>query len=483
VSKTVTTGTGSTTEKYYLDGNQIAFVTDGSGNQTFHYLYGLNVDQVMAQDSPAGMVWALADRLGSIETLTDGEGVVVDKRTFDSFGRVLSETNPSVSFRYGYTGREQDLESGLNYYRARYYDPNVGRFISVDPMGFGAGDTNLYRYVGNNSTNWTDPTGEYAQVGALAAGGAIFGGLGALFNDIETGQFGWNTIGNVVKGAAVGAVLGAAIGLGVGALAAGATTAFGTAAAGAAVETTAAFGFAAKSAYDAGGNFGEGRYLSGALDLVGVGLGAFQTAKGINRDIPGIIRQEAAVRAQAKIDTLNRVETRLDSLTNQTHALSNIIESADGRAGSGFGEFSQRANTISTAISNRVVTAEARVGGQVFKDFNQTGRLNTEVGKPTLISEQVAAKAAKKGKPQPNGTMEDAHAEVGSIQQAFDAGITMGADMEMTVTGLKVCDYCRSDVPHMAEKAGLNSLTLFEAVTGKTLIWKKGTKKLKEVKA
>jgi RHS repeat-associated protein len=101
-------------------------------------------------------------RLGSIDTLTDGEGVVVDKRTFDSFGRVLSESSPAVSFRYGYTGREQDLESGLDYYRARYYDSNVGRFISVDPMGFGAGDTNLYRYVGNNSTNWIDPTGLYS---------------------------------------------------------------------------------------------------------------------------------------------------------------------------------------------------------------------------------------------------------------------------------------------------------------------------------
>jgi RHS repeat-associated protein len=135
-------------------------VTDGGGNQTFHYLYGLNVDQVLAQDSPSGMVWALADRLGSIDALTDGNGVVVDKRTFDSFGRILSETNPSVSFRYGYTGRERDLESGLDYYRARYYDPQVGRFISVDPMGFGAGDTNLYRYVGNSSTNAIDPSGE-----------------------------------------------------------------------------------------------------------------------------------------------------------------------------------------------------------------------------------------------------------------------------------------------------------------------------------
>jgi RHS repeat-associated protein len=164
VRKTVTSAlpTGGVVENYFIDRDQIAFVTDGNGDRTFHYLYGLNVDQVLAQDSSTGMVWALADRLGSIDTLTDKDGVVVDKRTFDSFGQLLSESNPMVSFRYGYTGRERDLESGLSYYRARYYDPNVGRFISVDPIGFEGGDTNLYRYVGNNSTNDTDPTGLYS---------------------------------------------------------------------------------------------------------------------------------------------------------------------------------------------------------------------------------------------------------------------------------------------------------------------------------
>ena len=147
VQKTVTSAmpsAGDGVENYFIDREQIAFVTDGGGMQMFHYLYGLNVDAVMAQDSPAGMVWALADRLGSIDTLTDADGVVVDKRTFDSFGRILSETNPLVSFRYGYTGRERDLESGLDYYRARYYDPQVGRFIS-SPSRVGTAHGNLIR--------------------------------------------------------------------------------------------------------------------------------------------------------------------------------------------------------------------------------------------------------------------------------------------------------------------------------------------------
>ena len=59
-------------ENYYIDRNQIAFVTDGGGDRAFHYLYGLNVDAVMAQDTPGGMVWSLADRLGSIDTLKIG---------------------------------------------------------------------------------------------------------------------------------------------------------------------------------------------------------------------------------------------------------------------------------------------------------------------------------------------------------------------------------------------------------------------------
>ena len=60
---------------------------------------------------------------------------------------------------YDFTGREFDDESGLYYYRARHYDPGVGRFLQADPLGFAAGDLNLYAYTWNDPANWTDPNG------------------------------------------------------------------------------------------------------------------------------------------------------------------------------------------------------------------------------------------------------------------------------------------------------------------------------------
>jgi RHS repeat-associated protein len=69
-----------------------------------------------------------------------------------------------VDTRYRYTGREFDGETGLYYYRARYYDANVGRFIGQDPIGFEAGDANLYRYVENRPIDRIDPSGKDGQI-------------------------------------------------------------------------------------------------------------------------------------------------------------------------------------------------------------------------------------------------------------------------------------------------------------------------------
>jgi hypothetical protein len=129
-----------------------------------------------------------------------------------------------------------------------------------------------------------------------------------------------------------------------------------------------------------------------------------------------------------------------------------------------------------------VVTAEASVNGSVFSDVNQTARVGADAQKPTLIADRIAAKSAARGKELPNGNMATAHAEVGSIQQAFDAGVTAGADMQLTVTGQPVCGYCLGDIAAMADKAGLKSLTVYEKATGNTLFWEKGMKSLQRVK-
>jgi len=71
----------------------------------------------------------------------------------------VSVTWPRTGYgNKAFTGREWDPETGLYYYRARYYDPKIGRFISEDPIGFAAG-TNFYNYVENNPVRYTDPYG------------------------------------------------------------------------------------------------------------------------------------------------------------------------------------------------------------------------------------------------------------------------------------------------------------------------------------
>jgi RHS repeat-associated protein len=88
-----------------------------------------------------------------------GAGVVQNHIKYDSFGNVTAQSNSAARSRFGFTGREFDSETGLYYYRARYYDSVVGRFISEDPISFAGGDANLSRYIGNSPMNGTDPYG------------------------------------------------------------------------------------------------------------------------------------------------------------------------------------------------------------------------------------------------------------------------------------------------------------------------------------
>ncbi|OUC11880.1 MAG: hypothetical protein B0A82_25575 [Alkalinema sp. CACIAM 70d] len=118
----------------------------------------------MAQQVGDRTDWFLADHLGSTRALINDSGVIQRSFTYDAFGKLVGESgNAGVDTRYRFTGREWDGESQQYYYRARYYDANTGRFIGQDPLGFAAGDSNLYRYVGNSPAMATDPSGLFLE--------------------------------------------------------------------------------------------------------------------------------------------------------------------------------------------------------------------------------------------------------------------------------------------------------------------------------
>lgn len=133
---------------------------DGSGSLITWYMHGDVVDQLFARLGDDGTAaWLDTDQLGSVRAVTDGNGLPVDQIAYDGFGNILTETNPAAGGVYKWTGREFDAETGLQYNRARYYDPSTGRWICRDPLGFAAGDPNLYRYLNNQPTEGRDPSG------------------------------------------------------------------------------------------------------------------------------------------------------------------------------------------------------------------------------------------------------------------------------------------------------------------------------------
>ena len=145
--------------RYVYDGKNIALEYDGTNTFVARYSHGQQTDQPLAvQRAGIGFFYYQSDHQGSIINLSDSSGGTANSYQYDSYGRVLSVAE-TVSQPYAYTARELDGESGLYYYRARYYDPQSGRFLSEDPIGFEAGDQNLYRYVFNNPINLADPSG------------------------------------------------------------------------------------------------------------------------------------------------------------------------------------------------------------------------------------------------------------------------------------------------------------------------------------
>src|SRR5262249_51723415 len=146
---------GGATHSFVYDGSDILEDRTAGGASTRH-VHGPAVDQPLASvDGNGDPSFYVADHLGSIVQVTNASGAVELTRKYDPFGQRVEGESASG---YAFTGREWDAEIGLYYYRARYYDATIGRFISSDPLGFG-GDPNFYAYALNSPTKWRDPSG------------------------------------------------------------------------------------------------------------------------------------------------------------------------------------------------------------------------------------------------------------------------------------------------------------------------------------
>jgi RHS repeat-associated protein len=147
----------SGTTIWNYDGPNIIEERDGTGTLVARYTQGAGIDEPLAMLRGGSTYNYEQDGLGSVTSLTGVSGSVAESYTYDSYGKVLAGGTTVVNpFRY--TGREWDGDAGIYYYRARYYEPTLGKFLSEDTLRFVAGQ-NFFAYVDNSPARFRDSSG------------------------------------------------------------------------------------------------------------------------------------------------------------------------------------------------------------------------------------------------------------------------------------------------------------------------------------
>jgi len=145
------------TTNYLYDGWDLIEEADNGGNVLARYNDGVGFDQPLSMLRSGTASFYQSDLLGSTTSLSNSSGALANTYSYDSFGK-LSASTGTLTNPFQFTGREFDQETGIYEYRMRYYDQNVGRFISEDPINF-RGGIDFYAYTLNNPVNWIDPFG------------------------------------------------------------------------------------------------------------------------------------------------------------------------------------------------------------------------------------------------------------------------------------------------------------------------------------
>jgi RHS repeat-associated protein len=155
----------SATSVFAYDRDNIIEETNAAGAVVTRYTQTQRIDEPLAMLRNSAASYYDADGLGSITSLSNSAGALAQTYTFDSFGKQTASSG-SLTNPFRYTARESDSETSLYYYRARYFEPTIARFLSEDEIGKDEG-LNLYVYVRNSPLDSRDPTGFYTLKGFL----------------------------------------------------------------------------------------------------------------------------------------------------------------------------------------------------------------------------------------------------------------------------------------------------------------------------
>jgi RHS repeat-associated protein len=156
--------TGGDGVRYLLSGSEEIADLDRERNVIRRYIPGAAIDERVAQlDAAGNVVFIHNDRQNSVIAISNILGAVIQKRAYGTYGetdadQMRLQPNATTIHPFGYTGRRWDPDLGLYYYRARWYDPQLGTFLETDPIG-ALDYVNLYSYVGLEPGNGVDPTG------------------------------------------------------------------------------------------------------------------------------------------------------------------------------------------------------------------------------------------------------------------------------------------------------------------------------------